>query len=461
METSINNNGSFLCSIKAKLKRLLSHGDVNRAVFFALLVKIWTIVAGLVTLLLVATKFSPTLQGYYYSFASVLAFQFFIELGLGNVILQFASHEWSKLSIDKAGQIIGEDEALSRLKSLAQFAVRWYFFASIILTLGLIIGGFFFFSMEKDTTINWILPWFNLCLLNGVVFSLIPIWSLLEGCNQVENVYIYRLIQGICSSISIWAAILSGADLWTASVSSFVTIVCAAGFFLLRYRIFLKTLLFSKPISSSIHWNTEIWPLQWRTTVTWLIGSLTYTLFTPVIFHYQGPVAAGQMGMTWNLVSVLSSISSAWIQPKVPFFGVLIARKAYVELDRLFFRLTKIIVVVASIIAVGIWSSVFVLYSVGHPLAMRILPPLPTGIFLAAMAVMLVSFPMSTYLRAHKREPLLSLSVVQGLLIGLSTLILGKHYSATGMAVGYLTVNLISIPFIVVIWHRCRKEWHT
>ena len=67
---------------------------------------------------------------------------------------------------------------------------------------------------------------------------------------------------------------------------------------------------------------------------------------------------------------------------------------------------------------------------------------------------------METYLRAHKREPLLVVSVLLGVLVGLSTWLLGKHYSALGMAAGYLAIYAMIVPVEVFIWRRCRVKWH-
>ncbi|MFC1821060.1 hypothetical protein ACFLZG_08265, partial [Thermodesulfobacteriota bacterium] len=133
--------------------------EVDRAVFFGVLSKVWSIVAGPVTLILIATKFSPELQGYYYTFGSILALQVFVELGLGSIIIQFASHEWAKLSIGEARQITGDSDALSRLTSLAKIITKWYFFGSIFLIFGLGIGGFIFFSSQSTVSFNWQNPW--------------------------------------------------------------------------------------------------------------------------------------------------------------------------------------------------------------------------------------------------------------------------------------------------------------
>ena len=89
------------------LKRLLWFLEIDRAVIFGLLAKLRSICAGLVTVILIAIHFTPELQGYFYTFATILALQIFVELGLGTVIIQFASHEWSKLKLDKFGHIMG------------------------------------------------------------------------------------------------------------------------------------------------------------------------------------------------------------------------------------------------------------------------------------------------------------------------------------------------------------------
>ena len=85
------------------LRRILHKAEIDRPVFFGLLTKIWAVGAGLVTAFLIVKHFSPAVQGYYYTFASLLALQVFVELGLGTVLVQFAAHEWSRLSLTSTG----------------------------------------------------------------------------------------------------------------------------------------------------------------------------------------------------------------------------------------------------------------------------------------------------------------------------------------------------------------------
>jgi O-antigen/teichoic acid export membrane protein len=383
-----------------------------------------------------------------------------VELGLGTVIIQFASHEWSNLSLDKYGYIKGDNNALSRLASLAKISLKWYSVGAIIVFLGLSIGGYIFFSRSPDCGILWEYPWFTLCFLTGVNICLVPLWSLLEGCNQVSNVYAYRLIQGVVSSLSIWVAILLGAGLWTASVSSITIFICALFFISYKYRNFFKILLFSNIQGSRVEWFKDIFPMQWRIAVSWISGYFSFSLFTPVLFKYYGPVVAGQMGMTWSLTAVIGAIGTLWVAPKVPLFGMFIAKKEYIKLDTLFWRLTKIVFFVSVIFSSFIWTVIYILNLFNFKIAERLLSPLQFSIFLVGQIILTISIPASSYLRAHKKEPLLYLSLAYGMLIATSILVLGKFYSIIGIALGYLLINLIITPLVFVVWSKCKKEWH-
>ena len=446
--------------LNKRLRQLLRRFEVDRAVLFGILTRIWQICAGPVTAILIATRFTPELQGYYYTFASLLALQIFVELGLGTVIIQFASHEWSKLGFDSFGQIVGDSEALSRLKGIASFAIKWYSVGALIVSIGLGIGGYLFFSYKPETVIIWTAPWLLLCILTGLAFCFVPIWSLLEGCNQVAAIYRYRFIDGMFRNITLWVAILAGAKLWVPVISSVAGLIWAVLFLRRRYWKLLKTLLFSQPTESKIKWQSEMLPMQWRVAVSWLSGYFAFSMFTPILFHYHGAVIAGQMGMTWSLIGVVSSISGAWVQPRAPYFGILIAQKKYEQLDKLFWRLVIIVATVASLVALLAWLLVFALYRIQFPLITRILPPLPTGFFLLAIVIMAMSLPFSIYLRAHKMEPIMPFSVASGVFVCISNLILGRYFGATGMAMGFLAVNIVIVPFVFLVWYRCRAEWH-
>jgi len=444
----------------SSIKKFLRKIEFNRTVFFGAMGRMWGVISGPITALFIAAKFTPHLQGYYYTFWNLLALQVFVELGLGIVITQFASHEWSKLKMDRDGYLTGQSDALSKLSSLGRITLKWYMAGGVIVAVGLGIGGYIFFSGSAQGDFAWTAPWLALCLLTGLNICLLPIWSFLEGCNQVVNLYRYRFFQAVCTSFFVWMAILLGAGLWTASVSVIVTLVCAVIFLWMKYRNFLKSIFGAHTTGARIKWKEEIFPMQWRIALSYISGYFTFSLFTPVLFKFHGPIVAGQMGMTWSIIGFAGMIPGVWLIPKIPQFGMLIAQKDYHYLDQSFYRITKIFTAVTIMAAVSIWSLIYILNVLKMPIANRLLSPMPTAIFLVAQVIMMMSMPFSVYLRAHKKEPLLFPSVMLGMLIGASTIILGRSCSVMGIAIGYLLATSLVIPLIIFIWHRCRGEWH-
>ena len=77
--------------------------DLDKAIVFALLLRVWQSVAGVVGLMLIAAFFTAELQGFYYTFSSLLSLQIFVELGLYGVVQTLASREWSRLSLNDDG----------------------------------------------------------------------------------------------------------------------------------------------------------------------------------------------------------------------------------------------------------------------------------------------------------------------------------------------------------------------
>lgn len=451
-------------SNKFFLKKL----EINQSVLFGLLSKIWSFCSGPITVVLIAARLSPHEQGYYYTFSTLLALQVFLQLGLGTVISQFASHEWSNLNLNDRGYIIGDNESYSRLASISKLAFKWYFIIGILFFIFVSTFGYIFFlTSNSSNSISWKLPWLALCLMEAISICLVPIWSLLEGCNQVEKLYKFRFYQGIITSITIWSFLIFGLSLWTTTFSALVYIITSLFFIQKNYKFFFVSLVKYKFHNNSkyINWKNEMLPMQWRIALSWISGYFIFSLFVPVLFKYSGSEIAGQMGMTWSLVLALGSVSASWLSPKAPVFGMLIAKKQYEELDRQFWKTTKIIFVVSTIIACAILGFVFFINFMPLPVinkySSRLLPPLPTTLFLMAQLIYIMSTPFATYLRAHRKEPLMYFSIIYSFFVALSTLLLGKYFSVNGIAWGYLIINILFIPQIYFIWKKKKNIWHT
>lgn len=442
------------------VRRFLHRAEVDRAVAFSVLAKTWGLAASPVTLLLIASFLTAKAQGYYFTFGSLLALQAFAELGFSLVITQFASHEWARLKLDGAGRLVGEPVALSRLISLGRLAIKWYAVASGLFVATVGAAGYIFFSLNQDPEINWLFPWAALVVLTGLNLLMLPLVAVLEGCNQVANVNLFRLIQGVFSTLVMWLVLVMGGELWIAPAAVGTGVLCNLALLSLRYSRFFQPFL-QPPSGAVMGWRAEIWPMQWRLAVSGVVGYFAFSLFNPVMFHYHGATVAGQMGMSLALAGAIGSIAMAWLQAKVPLLGTLISNKEYDVLDRRFFRISAISLVVVSCGAAGVWAIVYLLNLLQHPFAQRLLAPVPTGLLLLAVVLLQISQCQSAYLRAHKREPIMLMSAVSSITMGLLVWGLGRVFGPTGAAFAYLaTVAILVLPWQTVIWFRCRASWH-
>ena len=452
----------FGASARGAVLRAARYSGFNWGVIYGSSARIWSMLTGAITLLLVAKFFTPAVQGFYYTFISLTAVQVFFELGLTQVVIQFAAHEWASLGFDAAGRVEGNTVALSRLSSLARFVNHWFAVASVLFFVGILAAGWFAFYDAK-VQISWQWPWVAMCGVVAVDLWTLPLWSLLEGCNQINSVYGLRFVRAVIGSVVAWPAIAAGAGLWALPVSSGISLLIVTAMLFYRHGRFFESLLRNKPNENHvISWRQELWPMQWRIAVSWLSGYFCFYLFVPVLFKFHGPVPAGQMGMTLNVITAMTTISSMFVQTKVPSFGMLIAQRKWAELDGLALRVGISSVLITLLGAIALFLIVWWLNLFGYGLAHRILSPSTLALFLAATVIMQVTLPMATYLRAHRREPLMWLALIAGCLTGATVFFSGIYWGAAGMGWSYLGVNLLfALPTVSWKFLQCRKAWHT
>jgi len=72
---------------------------IDGAILYTTSARIIQAGGGIVTAFLLARFLSKEEQGFYFTFASVLAIQIFFELGLGGILTQFVAHEMAHIRI--------------------------------------------------------------------------------------------------------------------------------------------------------------------------------------------------------------------------------------------------------------------------------------------------------------------------------------------------------------------------
>jgi len=444
------------------LGRLAQAIGMDRAIAYTVLARGWSGVAGLITVALIARKLSPAEQGYYYTFGSLVALQIVFELGFSVVILQLATHEVAHLTIDADDRIFGPEASHSRLASVLRKALKWYTVAAVLMACFLIPAGWHFFGTDPDPLhpVAWRLPWICVVLASSITFQIDPIFSFLEGCGFVARVARTRLAQSITGGLLAWAALLTHHGLFAPALLISGQVIAGVAWLISRRRLLLH--LLRHPVGQhAIDWWKEVWPFQWRIAVSFACGFFIFQLFNPVLFKYWGPTAAGRMGMSMSLSNAIAAIAIAWINTKAAPFGAMIARREYDSLDRLFFRSAWQSLLLALLGSVTVWLGVLLLNYRHVPFAQRVLSPLPLAFLLISMCLNQVVNSWALYMRAHKQEKFLALSVAGAVCLTLSTYFLGRRYGALGMTCGQLVIGLtLGIGLGGRTFAKYRRLWH-
>lgn len=430
------------------------------AVFYGFVWRLVQIGSVPITLSLVAARFDPTMQGFYYTFGSLVALRSFFELGLYLVVMNVAAHEWVHLSLDPGGRVIGAVEAQSRLASLIRQMFRYYVIAGTLFFAVVALVGLRFFSKSPDQSVDWILPWLGLVFASALTLVAEPFCALLEGCGQLEQVYRMRVVQATLAGPVSWLVILAHGGLWTTVVAAAVQVTCVFWLLLGRYRKFFASVCRTIP-GPKLNWWRDMWPMQWRVGCSGVVNYFAFSLFNPVMFYYHGAGVAGQMGMSLQIIGGIQTLALIWLSVEAPQFGALIARREFVELDRRWNR--TLALSLGTFVTGGLAffaAEVFALQA-DLTIAQRVLPLLPLAGLLLAGGLMNASQSMAAYLRAHKQEPMFVMSVCTSLLIGALVWLLGRRTGADGAAWGYAAALCVGLIWQYHIWQRCRVAWHT
>lgn len=451
--------------------RVLRGLGVDNAVGFAVLSRFWQLLTGPLTQLLIVFSFSKATQDYYYAFGNMLGMQIFVELGLSVVLINLASHEWASLQLVE-GRIAGTPESLSRLVSLGRLMFRWYSVAAVMFGIVVCVAGVWFLndttrlrqaSQSSAESVVWLWPWVSLVTLNAAQLWLLPRTSILEGCGQLPTINRFRFWQGVLGSVTVWLLMIAGFGIWALVGSAFIRLSGESWLTFRIYRRFFETFAVTK-VSSELSWKDEILPLQWRMAVQG--GAMWFASQMPgLMLLRQAEGESGRFGMTMTILTALQSATMAWIETRRPHFGTLIAKRDYVELDRLFFRLTRVSILLLSIALFGFALAVAWMGTRTHwlfdRLSGRMLPATTTLIFAGAFIAYQFVMCSGIYVRAHRRDPYLATTVASCATIALLQFVLGRSYGSLGLAIGYAVgILFVQLPLGTAIWWYARKRWH-
>jgi hypothetical protein len=443
------------------LARLRHLAGLDIHILLTLISRGWSVLAGGGTALLIPAFLSPAQQGYYYTFASVLAAQIFFELGLNHVLTQLASHTAAHLTRADDGHLSGERRCLDAVASLLALARKWNAIMASLFFVAAIAGGTYFFSRKGTLPVgDWLPSWTTLIIATALNLAMSARLALCEGLGEVAQVARLRIHQSMLGYAVLWLLLLSGHGLWAAVAVPLASAVLAA-VWLSRHATLKQLHRTAADAPAPEHrytWRRDIFPLQWRIALSWMSGYFIFNFLTPVVFAQQGPVEAGRLGLAHTIFWSILTLGISWVSAKIPNFSAHVARHERSQLNELFDRVARRTV---GATAVCVVLFVLVVQLAGHflPVVLTRLPPLSALLMMATATVVNAAvFAMAVYMRAHKEEPLLTQSLVTAAMIATGVYAMA-HVSLTAAVAAYAGLNLfVCLPWVALIYKRYRRR---
>lgn len=445
-------------------KTICRKAGVDRAIFFVLIGRGVSFLTQPITIYLIARFFSPVEQGFYYTFANILSLSIFLELGLGVVITQFASHEFAYLHWTPDGALAGEAQPLARLITILRKSLVWYGILSLLMFILLTPAGLIFFGSNPDSArVSFSIPWVFLVLFSALNLAVYPCLTVIEGCGKVADLQKMRLWQAISGALCVWIVIVAKGSLLAAAILAGVNFAVSIVWGLRNFKGLLRQAVRGKDTlpSVAISWREEILPMQWRIALSWMSGYLISQLFNPLLFKYQGAAEAGKMGMSMSIANVALTVSFAWITTKTPTYGSLIKKKEFGELDAIALKSTTQAFVFSVIMSSAIVFGIYILKLYYPQYGGRVLSLSAVSALLVSNLAILIITSMAGYLRAHKKEPMLTISIIGGILTAVIAWICARYFSASTLTYSIALLNLIyGLPITALVFFSKRREWH-
>jgi O-antigen/teichoic acid export membrane protein len=407
-----------------------------------------SITTGPATVLAVAHSYSVELQGYYFTFGSLLALQVVFELGFSTCITQIISHEFASLLFTPDRLLEGNRLASGRLYSVAKLSFKWYGVGAALFFIILGICGEVLFA-KRSTGIDWRGPWWLLCCATSLNMLVLPFTALLTGCQQVAWVARASSFQGLVRCAAFVGLAYLGAGLYAIGFASILGLALYSAQCVIHWRGLLRQIKLYIG-TDAVDWRREIWPYQWRIAVSWLSGYAIFSTFNPIIFAYSGPEEAGRFGLTWTILQTAGGVAQLFVIVVQPQFGALIARGEIQSLrliwkDSMFKCMTAISVTMAAV--------AFALVALQDNVILRG-RIVSWGVWLPLLLALILNQGVNgiaSLARAEKKEPFLVPSVLAAILVLGGNLLLVQHYGAVGLAWNYLCVTCLTSIFALKI----------
>lgn len=391
-------------------------------------------------------QLTPRELGYFFSFLSLGSLIQLSDFGLSYATLVSVSR-------------LTQDGMPYALPAIGRFVARMNLLVSSVSAAVVAIIGFALFSNVTPEAvvapITWEGPWVTFVL--GILFAqwCTPGMSLREGSGKATQIWRLRLAQEAAGALACLTVLGLGAGLW--SLGTYAVSRALVVSVWLNLGDPLRMAHESVPFPART-WIRECWPFQWRIGLSALAGFLIFRAFSPLILMEQGPVHAGQFGLSVAIMNLLVTVTLAWPLSQTARYSSLLALGRVREFDREF----SVILISSSVVAVSasvtlslaLWQA----RELGVVFAERLTDPAVTMVILFAAVVHHVVGCIAVFLRAEGREPLLIPSVVGGIATIFVLWLAAHNGTLMDVAIANLLMAMIGIPIAGLIYWRRRRH---
>jgi len=441
--------------LQAKLANIFTADIIN-----SYLNQFWRLVSGVGTLILIPLFVTPEVQGFWYTFQSISALSVFADLGFTTIILQFSAHEYAFLNMDSSLKLKGAQEYLERISSLFRFVIKWTA-CVVLVAFPIIFAVGYYLFIQKASSSQWLVPWILYCIGAAIGFVDSILASFIQGCDQVSRIQRYYFITAIVNTVVLFSSLFLHLGLLSIALAILVSNLFNLVLITVQYRNLIGTLLRTK--GGNTNWKTEVFGLLWKYALSWASGYFIFQIYTPLMFQFHGPIEAGKVGISMSMVTAMFNLSSIWLNANNPKFNMMVSKKAWADLDKefkkdLYLSLgTYILGILCLVLAVlGLSGRV----SAFDKIVTRFLPPLPISMLIVGWFLQIPIGGMALYLRAHKREPYVVPSIVNGLFVAIVTFLCGKYLNSSLFFLGFITSFVFGLPWTTMIFKKRRSAWH-
>jgi hypothetical protein len=385
-------------------------------------------------------RLSPSELGFFFSFLSFGA------------LVQLADFGLSYATLVTAGRMTGTGQG-NEIPALGGFVARWNMLASCgsVVVVGTI--GVATFRGAAPTPgappVMWGGPW--LAFLLGVLAAQwgVPGISLREGGGKVTPMWRLRLVLETAGALACFVALYLGAGLWSLAAYSFTRALVIGTW--LRIVDPLRQVP-GVPRFSIGRWMKKSWPFQWKIGLSALSGFLIFRAFSPIILYVQGPVPAGQFGLSVAMMNLLIAITGAWPMSQTARYTSLLAERRFREFDAelpvILLRSTALSIAGTSTLLLLLWLA----RGRGLVFAERLTDPATTAVILSCAVVHHVANCIAVFLRAEGRDPLVIPSVLGGVATVGVVWLTARTGTLFGVATAYLALASLGIPIAALIY---------